>query len=60
MTVSIRFEATLQTIDTLTILRLPDKASEKLPSRGQVAVQGTINGREFQTVLEPTAIGVTG
>lgn len=53
MTVSIRFEATLQTIDTLTILRLPDKASEKLPSRGQVAVQGTINGREFQTVLEP-------
>lgn len=53
MTVSIRFEATLQTIDTLTILRLPDKASAKLPSRGQVAVQGTINGREFQTVLEP-------
>ena len=54
MTVSaIRFEATLHTIDTLTILRLPEKASEKLPSRGQVAVQGTINGHEFQTVLEP-------
>jgi hypothetical protein len=50
---AIRFEATLQTIDKWTILRLPEKASEKLPSRGQVAVQGTINGREFQTVLEP-------
>ena len=32
---------------------MPEKASEKLPSRGQVAVQGTINGHEFQTVLEP-------
>jgi len=54
MTVSaIRFEATLHTIDTLTILRLPEKESEKLPSRGQVAVQGTINGHDFQTVLEP-------
>jgi hypothetical protein len=54
MTVSaIRFEVTLHTIDALAILRLPEKASEKLPSRGQVAVQGTINGHEFQTVLEP-------
>jgi hypothetical protein len=32
---------------------LPEKASRKLPSRGQVAVQGTINGHTFQTVLEP-------
>ena len=50
---AIRFEATLDTIGQLAILRLPEKASEKLPSRGQVAVQGTINGHEFQTVLEP-------
>jgi hypothetical protein len=50
---TILFEATLHTIDALTILRLPEKASEKLPSRGQVAAQGTINGHEFQTVLEP-------
>ncbi|MDQ6856545.1 MAG: DUF1905 domain-containing protein, partial [Candidatus Dormibacteraeota bacterium] len=50
---TIRFEATLSTIDTSTILRLPEKASAELPSRGQVAVQGTINGHEFQTVLEP-------
>ena len=50
---TIRFDTTLYTIDEWTILRLPENASEKLPSRGQVAVQGTINGRWFQTVLEP-------
>ncbi len=50
---TIRFDATLTTIDKSTILRLPEKASAKLPSRGQVAVHGTINGHEFQTVLEP-------
>ena len=50
---AIRFEATLHTIDKLTILRLPEKASGQLPSRGQVAVRGTIDGHEFQTVLEP-------
>ena len=50
---TIRFDATLHAIDRWTILRLPQKASGKLPSRGQVAVQGTINGHGFQTVLEP-------
>ena len=50
---TIRFDATLYTIDKWTILRLPERASGKLPSRGQVAVQGTINGHGFQTVLEP-------
>src|SRR6202048_4915080 len=50
---TIRFDATVYTIDKWTILRLPEKASGKLPSRGQVAVQGTINGHGFQTVLEP-------
>ena len=50
---TIRFDATLYTIDTSTVLRLPEKASKKLPSRGQVAVQGTINGHGFETVLEP-------
>jgi len=50
---AIRFEATLSTIDTSTVLRLPETASKDLPSRGQVAVHGTINGVEFQTVLEP-------
>jgi Domain of unknown function (DUF1905)/Bacteriocin-protection, YdeI or OmpD-Associated len=50
---TIRFDATLIAIDNRTILRLPQKASGKLPSRGQVAVQGAINGHGFQTVLEP-------
>jgi hypothetical protein len=50
---TIRFDATPYVIDRVTVLRLPDKASGKLPSRGQVAVQGTINGRGFRTVLEP-------
>jgi hypothetical protein len=50
---TIRFDATLNTVGKSTILRLPANASKKLPSRGQVAVQGTINGHKFQTVLEP-------
>ncbi|HEY8871160.1 MAG TPA: YdeI/OmpD-associated family protein [Candidatus Limnocylindrales bacterium] len=50
---TIRFDATLSTIDTSTVLRLPEMASKNLPSRGQVAVHGTINSVEFQTVLEP-------
>jgi hypothetical protein len=49
----IRFNATLSTIDKRAILRLPKEASRKLPSRGQVAVKGTINGHPFKTVLEP-------
>jgi hypothetical protein len=50
---AIRFGATLSTIGTSAVLRLPETASKDLPSRGQVAVHGTINGAEFQTVLEP-------
>ena len=51
---AIRFDATLlSAIDTSTVLRLPEMASRNLPSRGQVAVHGSINGVEFQTVLEP-------
>ena len=53
---TIRFDATLSTIDKWTILRVPEKASAKLPSRGQVAVQGTINGHGFETVLEPDGL----
>src|SRR4029453_11667511 len=50
---TIRFDATLSTIESSTMLRLPATASKNLPSRGQVAVHGTLNGIEFQTVLEP-------
>jgi hypothetical protein len=50
---AIRFDATLSTIGTSTVVRLPETASKSLPSRGQVAIHGTIDGVEFQTVLEP-------
>lgn len=49
----IRFDAPVSALDGWTIVRLPEKASKQLPSRGQVAVTGTINGHELQTVVEP-------
>ena len=49
----IRFTALPYRIDHTTVLRLPEKASKRLPSRGQVAVHGTINGRQFETVVDP-------
>jgi hypothetical protein len=57
ITSPIRFVATPQTVEKSTIVRLPDAASKKLPSRGQVAVEGTIDGHAFQTVLEPDGDG---
>jgi hypothetical protein len=50
---AVRFEATPYAIDGPAILRLPEKASNQLPSRGQVAVQATVNGHACQTVAEP-------
>jgi hypothetical protein len=50
---AISFAARPEAIAAATIVRLPKEASERLPSRGQVAVRGSINGHEFQTVLEP-------
>jgi hypothetical protein len=50
---AIRCTARVETIGSSAIVRLPSAASERLPSRGQVAVQGTVNGRELRTVLEP-------
>ena len=49
----IRFEAHVRRIGSSTILTLPDEASAKLPSRGQVAVEGVVNDRPFRAVLEP-------
>lgn len=51
--VTIRFSASLYALKEWTILRLPEAESEKLPSRGQVAVIGTINDTTIKTVLEP-------
>ncbi len=50
---TIRFDATLRMTNGQAILHVPKPASEKLPSRGQVAAYGTINGHRFQTVIEP-------
>jgi hypothetical protein len=50
---SIRFEASLDTIANSTIVRLPGEASRLLPSRGQVAVCGLMNGQAFRAVVEP-------
>ena len=36
-----------------TFLILPKNASAKLPSRSVTAIEGTINGRAFQAMLEP-------
>jgi len=50
---TLQFDATLRTTHGWAVLRLPEKVSKKVPSRGQVAARGTINGRAFRTVLEP-------
>ena len=48
---AIHFEAMLSTIGLWTILRLPKEASAKLPSRGQIMLEGTIHGFHFQNCL---------
>jgi len=56
---SIRFKAKLlrpaesEKGESWTFLVLPKSASAKLPSRSVTAIEGTINGRPFQAVLEP-------
>ena len=49
----IRFEGTAAAIDSSIIVPLPSEASAQLPSRGQVAVEGSIHGHRFRTVVEP-------
>lgn len=50
---AIQFETKLFKIHDWTILRLPEDASKKLPSRGMLMVKGTLNGISFETLLEP-------
>ena len=54
---TIHFEAKLFKIGLWTLLRLPESASAKLPSRGMTMVEGTINGFRFQAALEPDGKG---
>jgi hypothetical protein len=53
----IRFETTPLQIGDWTVIRLPEKASAKLPSRGMTLVEGTINGFSSKIVLEPDGKG---
>jgi hypothetical protein len=54
---TIRFESTPLKLGDWTILRLPERASAKLPSRGMTLVEGTINGFRSKIVLEPDGKG---
>ena len=49
----VRFQGTLSAVGKRAIVRLPESASRKLPSRGQVAVEASIGGHVLETVLEP-------
>ncbi|GAA4361116.1 YdeI/OmpD-associated family protein [Angustibacter luteus] len=50
---SISFTAKLTAIDGTALVQLPAEASERLPSRGQVAVHASIGGHDVETVIEP-------
>jgi hypothetical protein len=49
----IRFRADVRSLGGRAIVTLPDESSARLPSRGQVAVRGVVNGHPFETVVEP-------
>lgn len=49
----VQFTSQLYMIHSWLILHLPKEASKQLPSRSQVAVRGTINGKDFHAILEP-------
>ena len=53
----ITYQAKVTAIGSQAILRVPKAASRKLPSRGLTIVEGTLNGRAFQTPLEPDGKG---
>src|SRR5260221_2616068 len=52
-----RFQPKLTAVGSQTILRLPQAASSKLPSRGMSMVEGTFDGHAFQAPLEPDGMG---
>ena len=54
---TIHFETTPLKVGDWTVLRLPESASAKLPSRGMTLVEGTINGFRSKIVLEPDGMG---
>lgn len=54
---AINFKAKPFKIGSRTVLLLPKSVSAKLPSRGMVLVEGTINGSPFRMPLEPDGRG---
>lgn len=50
---NITFDAILTEIESRKVVKLPLSSSKKLPSRGMVMIQGTINGIPFEAPLEP-------
>lgn len=59
---TIRFRATLHTPRepagaSWSFLNLPIDASKRLPSRGQVSVEGALNGAPFRATLDPDGAG---
>jgi hypothetical protein len=57
---TIQFKTKLFKIKDWTILRLPEDASVKLPTRSMLMVSGTINNIPFKTLLEPDGVYGTG
>lgn len=59
----VEFEATLHRpavegkAVSWTFLRLPKRASAKLPTRSMVSVEGTLDGADFRATLEPDGQG---
>jgi hypothetical protein len=47
------FQSSVSVVGSTQLVRLPTEASRSLPSRGQVAVRGTVNGHDVETVVEP-------
>ena len=53
----IQFTTKLYDVNSWLVAHLPKEASAKLPSRGQVMVQGAVNGYKIHTALEPDGDG---
>jgi hypothetical protein len=53
----IHFETKPFAVNSWVIIKLPEGASVKLPSRGQVMSDVYVNGKTFQVVLEPDGRG---
>jgi hypothetical protein len=52
----ITFKTKLYKINDWIILRLPQDASAKLPTRSMIMVSGKLNGVSFKTLLEPDGV----